>query len=156
MLLECGEGIQIRHWDESDAEELYRLADDPGIWINVRDRFPHPYTIDDARSFIASADSNDMVRSWSIKERDTLVGAIGLIFRDDVYRITAEIGYWIGRPHWNRGIATRALRAVSAHAFEAYDLHRLQAEVFEWDAASVRVLEKCGYALEGVMRHATI
>jgi RimJ/RimL family protein N-acetyltransferase len=65
-----------------------------------------------------------------------------------------EIGYWLGQSYWNRGIATEALVAVTAYAFETFDINRIWAGVFAWNPASARVLEKAGYVLEGRLRNA--
>jgi RimJ/RimL family protein N-acetyltransferase len=70
----------------------------------------------------------------------------------DVHRRSAEIGYFVGEPWWNRGIATEAVGACTRHGFEALDLVRIHAAVFAWSTASMRVLEKCGYEREGVLR----
>ena len=74
----------------------------------------------------------------------------------DVERVSAEIGYWLGQPHWGRGIATEALRAVTAEAFKRFEITRLYAVPFADHLASVRVLEKCGYVREGLMRQSAI
>jgi len=67
----------------------------------------------------------------------------------DVYRRSAELGFWLGEPFWNRGIMTEAVKAFTALSFESFDLVRIYARVFEWNPASARVLEKSGYLLEG-------
>ena len=72
------------------------------------------------------------------------IGGIGLRLGTDIFRRSAEIGYWLGEPFWGRGIATEAVGAVSQYAFESFDLCRLEAGVFEWNPASMRVLEKAG------------
>jgi RimJ/RimL family protein N-acetyltransferase len=84
------------------------------------------------------------------------VGGIGLDLQADVHRHSAEIGYWLGAAHWGHGIATEAVRAVTAHGFSALDLCRIFAGVFAWNPASGRVLEKAGYTLEGRLRQAVI
>ncbi|MGH7406412.1 MAG: GNAT family N-acetyltransferase [Candidatus Methylomirabilales bacterium] len=80
------------------------------------------------------------------------VGRIGLDLQTDVHRRSAEIGFWLAEPYWGRGIATEAVRAMTDFAFATFDLCRIFAGVFEWDPASVRVLEKAGYAYEGRLR----
>jgi len=82
------------------------------------------------------------------------VGGIGLILNGDVYIKSAEIGYWIGEEYWGQGITTEAVRLMTEYAFYYFDLLRLYAEVFENNKASMRVLEKNGYYLEGVRRKA--
>ncbi len=69
-----------------------------------------------------------------------------------MHRRSAEIGYWLAEPYWGRGIATRALRAFADYAFATFDLVRLYGTPFEWNPASARVLEKAGFAYEGLLR----
>ena len=68
----------------------------------------------------------------------------------------AEIGYWIGEPYWGRGIATAAARGLTAFGFERLALRRIEAPIYAPNKASMRVLEKCGYVCEGIMRDAVI
>ena len=70
---------------------------------------------------------------------------------------SGHIGYWLGEQYWGRGLATDAVRSVTAFAFDRFPrLQRLYAEVFEWNGASMRVLEKSGYTREAMMRRAAI
>jgi RimJ/RimL family protein N-acetyltransferase len=72
-------------------------------------------------------------------------------------RVSAEIGYWLGVSHWGRGIITEAVGAVTGYALAQHgDLRRLYAVPFGWNGASVRVLEKAGYRLEGRMRQSAV
>jgi len=84
------------------------------------------------------------------------VGSVGIELGTDVFRRSAEIGYWLGEPFWGRGIATEALRAMTEYAFAHFDICRLEAGVFGWNPASARVLEKAGYTLEGRARNAVV
>jgi RimJ/RimL family protein N-acetyltransferase len=77
-----------------------------------------------------------------------------VILKDDVFRRSAEIGYWLGEEFWGRGIVTEALRAMTDYAFATWDLCRISAGVFEWNPGSMRVLEKAGYELEARCRSA--
>ena len=79
-------------------------------------------------------------------------GGIGVTPFNDVYRHSCEIGYWLGRSQWNRGIVSEAVQAVTEYAFGPLDLARVQTAIFEWNGASMRVMEKCGYEREGVQR----
>ena len=72
----------------------------------------------------------------------------------DVARRSAEIGYWLGEANWGKGIMTDALRAVSKYVFTSFDVCRIQTIVFESNQASIRVLDKAGYAFEGRQRKA--
>jgi len=80
-------------------------------------------------------------------------GVIGLSEIDAGYR-RAELGFWVARPYWNRGIMSEAVRIATAYAFEQFPIERVQADVYAWNPASARVLEKAGYTLEGRLRNA--
>lgn len=146
----------VRPWANADAAALVRHANDREVWRNLRDRFPHPYTEADAARWLAWVATTDPVTHFAVEVDGEASGGIGFNFLDDVHIRVAEIGYWLGRPVWGRGIATEALRAVTAHAFTAHDLVRLEAHVFGWNAASARVAEKAGYVLEATLRCAVI
>lgn len=146
----------LRPWAPSDAEALVRHADDREVWRNLRNRFPHPYTPADADVWLAFVLAQDPSTHWAVEVEGEAGGGIGFTRGEDVHVRTAEIGYWLGRRFWGRGIATEALRAVTAHAFAAYRLDRVEAHVFEWNAASIRVLEKAGYAREACLRRAVL
>ncbi len=114
----------------------------------MRDGFPHPYTGDDARGYTERVAAESPVTSFAIASVSEAAGGISLQLQEDVARRSAEIGYWLGEPFWGRGVATLAVRAVVEYAFASFDLVRLHASVFEWNAASSRVLEKAGFTLE--------
>jgi ribosomal-protein-alanine N-acetyltransferase len=143
----------LRPWAWGDEPALVRHANDREVWRNLRDRFPHPYTPDDAAAWLRSPEAQGKPpRNFAIVVEREAVGGIGLEPRQDVYRRTAEVGYWIGTRFWRQGLATDALRALVEYAFPTFDLVRLEACVFEWNAASCRVLEKAGFRLEGRLR----
>jgi len=144
----------VRPWVKSDAAALVRHANDRDVWRNLRDRFPHPYTDADAEGWLDWVTTTDPVTHFAIEVDGEALGGIGFTVLDDVHRRVAEIGYWVGRREWGRGLATEALRAVSAYAFAQHGLVRLQACVFAWNPASVRVLEKAGYSCEARLKHA--
>ncbi len=80
------------------------------------------------------------------------VGGVGFKRQNDLNRLTAETGYWVGEAYWGRGLATEALRLATAYAFDRFDFERVQACVLEGNPASRRVVEKAGFALEGRLR----
>lgn len=144
----------IRPWRPEDRDSLAENADDLRIWRNLRDHFPHPYTRADAERWIAASAGQEPPSNFAIEVDGRAVGGIGLTVQSDVYRHSAEIGYWLGVSHWGRGIATEAVGAVSEWAFRNLDVVRLYAGVFAWNPASARVLEKAGYQLEARLRQA--
>ena len=147
----------LRRWRAEDAGSLVRHANDRRISINMRDAFPYPYGAEDAKKFLALAAAQRPETWFAIVIDGEAAGGIGYTLHQDVERVSAEIGYWLGTAHWGRGIATDALRAVTAHAFREHaELQRLYAVPFAWNPASARVLEKAGYTLEGRMRQSAI
>lgn len=139
---------KVRPWKFSDKEALARYANNRNIWINLRDAFPNPYTLDDAEVWLNMVVNKKPVTQFAIEVDEKSVGAIGFIIKEDVQRIQAEIGYWLAEEYWGKGIAARALKAVTEYAFKNFDLKRIYADVFEWNKGSMRVLEKAGYELE--------
>ena len=151
MHIEIGEW-QVRSHRVEDAESLARYANNRNVSRNLRDAFPYPYTLADAQQWLEHAMERTPESNFAIASPDEVIGGIGLTFGSDVHRRSAEVGYWLGEPFWGRGIATAALRAVTDYAFAEHDLVRLHAGVYEWNPASVRVLEKAGYVFEGRLR----
>lgn len=156
LTLPLPDGARLRPWQLADAPALVSAANDRAVWRNMRDRFPHPYTAAHARFFLeelaTNPDSPELV--LAIEADGVAVGSVGLVFKQDVSRRSAEVGYWLGRAAWGRGLATAALQALTEYAFAHHDLARLYALVFAWNPASARVLEKAGYDLEARLRQA--
>ncbi|GAA5176712.1 GNAT family N-acetyltransferase [Niveibacterium umoris] len=142
----------LRPWQESDQAALVALADNRKIWRNLTDLFPHPYTEADAAFWIEFANHSAPSCHVAIVHRGSLVGGIGIIAGEGNARFTGNFGYWLGEPHWGQGIASAAARAMADHAFTHLRFERLEGAVFEWNAASMRVLEKAGFRREGVLR----
>lgn len=149
-------GPPMRRPRRSDARDLAELANDWAIAKNLRDAFPHPYTLADAEGYLERCESGAIPHSFAITVDDRLVGGCGLKLQQDIERCSAEIGYWVGTPYWGRGLATAAVGAVTEYAFEQLGLLRVYALPFAHNAASARVLEKAGFVREGVLRNAAI
>ena len=146
----------VRVWLESDAEALQRHADNRNVSKHLRDRFPYPYGIDAARTFLGWIAKQSSPTVWAIEVDGEASGGIGIELHSDVERVSAEIGYWLGESVWGRGVATEALKGVTAEAFKRFEITRLYALPFADHAASVRVLEKAGYRREGHLRQSAI
>jgi RimJ/RimL family protein N-acetyltransferase len=84
------------------------------------------------------------------------VGSIGICQQEDVERVSAEIGYWLGEEFWNRGIMTEAVKRMVRYAFENFSLHKIYAKVFGFNGASKAVLEKAGFSCEAILRQAAL
>ena len=152
--LPIGEGFCVRSLSLADVDSITKYANNRNVWRNLRDLFPHPYHRDDALKFISTIAAQEPESAFAIANNTEAIGVIGFQLLADVLRRSAEIGYWLGEPFWGRGIATQALVVVCARAFEQHDIVRLTAPVFAWNPASARVLEKAGFAREGVLRNA--
>ena len=148
--------VSLRVLDEDDALDLVFLANNINIWNNVRDYFPHPYSQEDADFFIDLCKKEKPKVTFAIEDNNKLCGVIGLVLQKDVYKHSAEIGYWIGEPFWRKGIATNAVKQMVEYAFQELKLERIFAGIFEYNKASMRVLDKCGFQLEGISKKALI
>ncbi|MBK5195810.1 MAG: GNAT family N-acetyltransferase [Proteiniphilum sp.] len=144
--------VVLRELMDSDIPKLVEHANNKKVFDNVRDAFPHPYTLEAAKSFKAMTDKQEPRNVFAIEYKGEYVGNIGLHLASDVYRKSAEIGYFIGEPFWNKGIVTRAVRLITEWGFNHLDIVRIYTGVFEFNKASQRVLEKCGFIREGIFR----
>jgi len=154
--IDIGDGFVIRSFEVADAEAIARYADNRKVSIGLRDMFPYPYTIENAREWLEHAMNQDPECNFAIASPDEVIGGIGVGLWRGERRISGEVGYWLGEPFWGREIATRAVMAFTKYAIETYDLLRAYAEVFSSNPASARVLEKAGYKLEGHFHNAII
>ena len=144
--------IVLRPLRLSDAKRLAELANNEKISCNLRDGFPHPYTLADAENFLEKFTNQDPVTFFGIDYDGEYVGNISLVPGQDVYRKSAEIGYFIGEPYWNKGIVTTAVNLITEYGFNHLDIIRIHTGVFEYNEASMHVLEKCGFVKEGVFK----
>ena len=147
---------EVRSWTADDLGSLVKHADNRKIWLNLRDRFPHPYTRRDGRDFINTARSQRPETMFAIAVDGEAAGGIGFVQHVDVERVSAEIGYWLGEAFWGRGIVSEALVAVTKYAIDTHQLTRVYAVPYAHNDASCRVLEKPGYVLEGRLRRSAI
>ncbi|SEM99014.1 Protein N-acetyltransferase, RimJ/RimL family [Mucilaginibacter gossypiicola] len=151
-----GNGFLLRAWQQGDEVSLQHHADNAKVAAFLRDRFPHPYTLDDALFWINTVKEQQPLTSFAIIVNGEACGGIGIEPFNDESRITAEIGYWLSEQHWGKGIMTEALKLVTTYAFEHFALIRIEADVYDKNTASMRVLEKAGYMKEAVLRRSII
>jgi ribosomal-protein-alanine N-acetyltransferase len=144
----------IRSYEYSDRNALIKYANNHNISKLLRDQFPFPYTPTDADSWLIQACSQHPETNFVIANKKELIGAIGINPQEDVNRFSAEIGYWLGEPFWNKGIMTKALKSFTEFAFNKFQLNRIYANVFEGNPASEKVLSKAGYIKEATLRKA--
>jgi len=143
---------RLRSWYMDDAVSLQRYANNRNIWVNLRDIFPHPYTLADAHAFIEFVAQEKPETTFAIATASEVIGCIGLKIGTDVHRKTAELGYWLGEPFWGKGIMAEAVNVITTYGFDHLDFIRVYAEPFASNAASIRVLERALFFYEGRLR----
>jgi len=156
VALNCRQSVLLRAPKPNDAPFIAKHANNRNVWINLRDRMPHPYTQQDATAWIERVAHQQPRMSFVIDLRGEAIGGIGLVPGTDIERCSAEVGYWLGEEYWGRGIATAALDRICQYAFEDLQLLRVFATPIVWNPASFRVLEKAGFQREAIMRNACI
>jgi RimJ/RimL family protein N-acetyltransferase len=144
--------VTLREWKRSDADALAAIANNKKIWDNVRDRLPYPYTKKDAKEWLELVKKQKTVTTFCIEVDGNLAGSIGVTLKDDVYRKTVELGYFIAEEYWGRGIATEAIRQMVSYVRKEFDIVRIYAEVFEYNKGSMKALEKNGFYLECIRK----
>ena len=152
MELDCGK-CKLRSWDSKDVGSLARHANNRKVWLNLRDKFPHPYTRVDAENWIRISLAARPETNFAIDISGEAVGSIGFELKTDVERFSAEVGYWLGEEFWGRGICTAALKIATKFSIESYNLNRIFALPFAENLTSMRVLEKAEYVREGLLRN---
>jgi ribosomal-protein-alanine N-acetyltransferase len=144
------ERLVLRPPELADALAIQELAGARDVALNTLN-IPHPYPDGAAEWWInKQRTENEVNFVITLRATGEMVGIIGLIVNREHAR--AEIGYWIAVPHWNRGYATEAGRAVLRHAFDDLKLNRVFAEHFTRNASSGRVMQKMGMRHEGTLR----
>ena len=139
----------LRPWSLTDLYSLVRYANNPDIAKFMTDGFPHPYTEEAGKAFIAFATKDDPIHIFAIEANGEAVGGIGLHPQADVHRKNAELGYWLAEPFWGKGIITNAIKEIVAFGFKTYDINRIFARPFATNIGSQKVLGKAGFVLEG-------
>ena len=151
MRLECAQCL-VRNWTRTDRESLVENANNRNVWRNLGERFPHPYTASDADTWLSNLENLVVPTHWAVEVDGHAVGGVGVDLGKLEFIKSGRFGYWLGESYWGRGIMTEVVRATSDYVMRKYALVRLEAPVFEWNPASMRVLEKCGFEREGVLR----
>jgi RimJ/RimL family protein N-acetyltransferase len=140
--------VKLRPWREEDLGQLVLCANDEQVARYMTDQFPHPYSEDNGKRFIQFANSHEPPLILAIEVEGKPVGSIGIHPQADIMRCNAELGYWIARSHWGKGIATAAVPMMVDYAFHHLPVKRIFARPFGNNPASRKVLEKCGFKLE--------
>lgn len=149
--------VTLRPWCKDDLTSLVRHANNFNIWINLRDSFPHPYTEEAGKVWLNMAMNEATNLLLAIVIDGEAVGGVGAIFKTDVYRLNAEIGYWLSEEYWCQGLVSVSVTLLVDYVFWNYpDILRIYADVFSFNPASARVLQKCGFHLEAIHKSSVI
>lgn len=150
--------LALRPWAAGDEGALARHADNWNVARHLRDRFPHPYSYEEAVRWVELNErAEGPTLEFAVVHDDEPIGGVGLIEHGDIWRCGIEVGYWIGEPFWGRGFGTEAVAAVVDYAFATFPgIAVVQARHVDSNLASGRLLEKCGFRLEGRLRRAAI
>jgi [ribosomal protein S5]-alanine N-acetyltransferase len=152
-----GDGFLLGHYKLADIRALVKHANNKNISDNLRDRFPNPYTEKDAEWFINFvSENNNPVTNFVIEINNEAAGSISFWQGKDVYRLNAEIGYWLGEEYWGKGIMTNVIRSVTKYIFENFDIKRIYAFPFATSAGSAKALEKAGFTKEATIHKGVI
>ena len=150
--------LVLRPWRAGDEDTLPRYADNPKVARNLRDSFPQPYDRAAAERWIAyNATVQGPTLDFAITLDGELIGGIGFLRNEDIFRCALELGYWLGEPFWGRGLVAEAIAAAVDYAFATFpEVAVVQARHVVSNPASGRVLLKAGFQLEGRLRQAFV
>ena len=147
--------LLLRQFQAGDVDDIFEYASDPEVTKHVR--FVTHKSPDDTRAFLKLMEENRCAGSsvvWAVTLRSgggKVIGSVGFVCWTPQHR-RAELGYALNRHYWNQGYASEAVAALVAHGFSALNLNRIEAFVSPAHRPSQRVLEKCGFHPEGVLR----
>jgi ribosomal-protein-alanine N-acetyltransferase len=145
--------FKLRPFKETDLQSLVKYANNPKIASNLMDRFPHPFTEEAGKNFIEMTMAHIPTQIMTIDINGEASGGIGLHPGDDVYRMNAELGYWLAEPFWGKGIVTEAVKQMIAYGFKHLPITRIYARPFGPNIASQRILEKAGMTKEAILKN---
>jgi [ribosomal protein S5]-alanine N-acetyltransferase len=156
MKIVVNDQVLLSEFRSSDKPALIQHLNDRDIYDRTL-RIPFPYTEAAAADWLAlvakiTAQEGRQVH-WAIRTAgDALIGGCGFSGFQAGKSHLAEVGYWLAKPYWGRGIMTAVVQRLCQHAFEEFGLVKITAHVHPHNQASARVLEKCGFQEEGFLR----
>ena len=145
--------VNLREINKEDKDLLIQYLNNKNTIQHLSSKIPHPYKTEDAEWWINIGSKQDNI-GRAIEYSGTFCGVISASEKKFEYSHSAEVGYWIGHEYWDKGIATSALSQFTAYIFNQTEIIRLSARVFSENKASMKVLEKAGYSLEGIFEKA--
>ncbi|ERM83406.1 GNAT family acetyltransferase [Rhodonellum psychrophilum GCM71 = DSM 17998] len=157
MIISGNKSISLVSWQDGHFHSLYPLANNPNIAKNLKDSYPQPYTIHDARFWIEHNQKFNPPQNFAIEFEGKLAGSIGCEIGKNELSTNLELGFWIGEPFWGKGIATEAVQLYSEYVIEKFpEIKRIYAQVYDFNFACMKVLENAGYVPEAILKHGYI
>lgn len=146
--------VTLKEWKIEDAADLAAALNNKKIQDNLRDGISFPYTKQDAESYIMSVQNADtnIQYAFAVTFGDKVIGSIAVFRKENIHRMTGELGYYIAEQYWGKGIMCEAIKKICDRIFTTTDIVRIFAEPFSRNAASCRVLEKAGFVYEGELK----
>ena len=136
------ERILLRHWQESDAESLFKYASDPDV--GPRAGWPAHKSEEESREIIRTFFHNETTWAIVLKETGEAIGCIGYYTHETsnipIGENDCEVGYWVGKPYWNKGICTEALKLMLDYCINEKHFENIWADHFTGNPASGRVM----------------
>lgn len=146
---------KLRPFRKGDEEQLVKIANNYNIWKNLRDEFPHPYTLETAENWISYCMQTPEVPRFAIEIDGLVQGGTGFKeLEGKNYEHAFEIGYWLAEDYWEKGITNGVLPVVLDYAFNTLGKKRIVGVTFEYNPKSAHVLRKAGFVEEGRARSA--
>lgn len=143
--------ILLRHWYDSDAEALYKYASDPDV--GMRAGWPPHKSVEESLEIIRTVFAIPTIWAIVLKETGEPIGCMGYMPEWEMNLPARDgeplVGYWIGKPHWNKGICTEALQLMLDHIHRETNYTSLIGSHYIDNPASGRVMEKCGFKATG-------
>lgn len=172
-ILKLPNGIEIRAMRDEDAAALSKHASDPKVFANLSDSMPQPYGVQEARDYICYSRRSESFKPTGPSLEDTSAvriptkyaivvdgepcGGIGLDFRTGVYRLTANMGYWLGTAYQYQGVMSAVAPAFAQWAWATFGwMTRMDGTAYEFNKSSQKVLERAGFVYEGLRINACI
>lgn len=150
--------LYLRAYELSDEKEVYQVINTPGIF-DTTIHIPYPYPKEQVKVWLHFTMKNCQYKKGYeygiFTNEGRYIGNMGIV-NIDWGNNSGEITYFIGEHYWGCGYATEALQAMLTFGFESLQLERIQGRCIEENRASLRVMQKCGFSYEGLMRHQVI
>lgn len=146
--------FRLRPLELSDISTFASYANEFDVAKNMTDGFAHPYTEEHAEKFIKMTVESDPRHIMGIEVDGEICGAAGIHPKEDVLKKNAELGYWVAKKYWGKGIISRVIPKMLDYGFKNFDIERVYARPYGPNKASQRVLEKNGFRLEGEFKQA--